>query len=80
MKALRTMLRYRHGISAWDGDRPAGEECAYCAGTGEASDPPDFLDTTCRGCNGSGQLGELRLSMFRAAPMPWCLWCWRDHR
>jgi hypothetical protein len=44
MKALRTMLRYRHGISAWD-----------------------------------GELGELRMSMFRAAPMPWCLWCWRDH-
>jgi hypothetical protein len=39
------MLRYRHGISAWDGD----------------------IDTH-------------QISMFRAAPMPWCLWCWRDHR
>jgi hypothetical protein len=45
MKALRTMLRYRHGISAWHGD----------------------LD------------GE-HIHMFRASPMPWCLWCWRDHR
>ena len=45
MSSLRTMLRYRHGISAWDGDSDDGP-----------------------------------LSMFRAAPMPWCLWCWRDHR
>jgi len=40
----RWYLKYRHGISAWD-----------------------------------GELGELRLSMYRAALMPTCLWCWRDH-
>jgi hypothetical protein len=39
------MLKFRHGVSAWDGD-----------------------------------LDEQPISMYRAAPMPFCLLCWRDHR
>jgi len=45
MSSLRRMLKYRHGISAWDGDNLEGP-----------------------------------MSMLRAAAMPTCLWCWRDHR
>jgi len=45
MRALRNLLRYRHGITAWHGD-----------------------------------LDREPISMYRASPMPWCLWCWRDHR